>query len=73
MAPESFLPTTASHSAPVIRSRIEVRTMNSPDRRLLGKQHLFHQVVDDVPVGAGKAGDELAAIRAVAPSDNAAK
>ena len=36
------------------------------DRRLLSKQHLFHQVVDDVPVGAGKAGDELAAIRATA-------
>ena len=36
------------------------------DRRLLSEQYLFHQVVDDVPLGAGKAGDEFAAIDAVA-------
>ena len=51
-------PVTASHSGPVSRSRIEVWSRKSRTSLGLAAQHLLDQVVDDVPVVAGEAGDE---------------
>ena len=51
-------PVTASHSGPVSRSRIEVCSRKSRTVSGLALQDLLDQVVDDVAVVAGEAGDE---------------
>ena len=51
-------PVTASHSAPLSRSRTEVCSRKSRTWLGLALQHLLGQVVDDVAVVPGEAGDE---------------
>ena len=54
-------PVTASHSGPVSRSRMEVCSRKSRTSVGLALQDLLDEVVDDVAVVAGEAGDEAAA------------
>ena len=53
---------TASHSGPLSRSRIEVSSRKRAYGVRLAGQDLLDEVVDDVPVVPGEAGDEAGGV-----------